>query len=184
MAAGVLAVLLLAAGAAVALVVSKATLSADSTALAKVGLPLGGGTIESVSVVTGPHSRPVQVSLRGHQLWPQGQITAGREVSIEVVVKRPGWASWLTGKTQRLQLTLTTPKATVRHRYLTVRNSAPLRVGFTQPVATVFYGSSSSDLKTRLLDGTQGKVTLPKGARQGPCGSRPSRARGRPQSRS
>jgi hypothetical protein len=56
----VLAVLLLAAGAAVALVVSKASLSADSTALAKVGLPLGGGTVESVSVVTGPHSRPVR----------------------------------------------------------------------------------------------------------------------------
>ena len=163
-AAGVLAVLLLAAGAAVALVISKATLSTDSTALAKVGLPLGGGTIESVSVVTGPHSRPVQVNLKGHELWPQGQITAGRQVSIDVVVKRPGWASWLTGKTQHLHLTLTTPKATVRHRYLTVRNGAPLRVGFTQPVATVFYGSSASDLKTRLLDGTQGRVTLPKSA--------------------
>ncbi|HET7046858.1 MAG TPA: L,D-transpeptidase family protein [Solirubrobacteraceae bacterium] len=167
MAAIVLAVLLLAAGAAVALVISKATLSADSTALAKVGLPLGGGTIESVSVVTGPHSRPVQVNLKGHQLWPQAQIAAGQQVSVEVVVKRPGWVSWLTGKTQRLQLTLTTPKATVRHRYLTVRNSAPLRVGFTQPVATVFYGSSASGLKTRLLDGTQSRVTLPKGSEAG-----------------
>jgi hypothetical protein len=166
-AAVVLGVLLVAAGFAVALLVSKASLTADSTALAKVGLPLGGGTVESVSVVTGPHSRPVQVDLKGHQLWPHGQIAAGRQVSIDVVVKRPGWASWLTGKTQHLRLTLTTPQASVRHRYLTLSNGAPLRVGFTQPVATVFYGASADDLKTRLLNETQGRVTLPKGSDAG-----------------
>jgi peptidoglycan hydrolase-like protein with peptidoglycan-binding domain len=166
-AAGVLVVLLAVAGAAVALILSKPSLTTDSSALAKVGMPLGGGTIESVSVVTGPHSKPVQVNLKGHQLWPQGQIAAGEQVSIQVVIKRPGWASWLTGKTQRLTLNLTTPQASVRHRYLTVRNGAPLRVGFTQPVATVFYGSSANDLKTKLLDGTKGRVTLPKGAEAG-----------------
>ncbi|MGZ4184572.1 MAG: L,D-transpeptidase family protein [Solirubrobacteraceae bacterium] len=167
MAAAVLVVLLAVAGAAVALIVSKPSLTTDSSALAKVGLPLGGGTIESVSVVTGPHSRPIQVNLKGQQLWPQGQVAAGSKVSIDVVVKRPGWVSWLTGKTEHLKLTLTTPTATVRHRYLTLRSGAPLRVGFTQPVATVFYGSSVTGLKTRLLDGTQSRVTLPKGSEAG-----------------
>ncbi|MGZ4183041.1 MAG: hypothetical protein ACXVUL_20445, partial [Solirubrobacteraceae bacterium] len=109
-----LVVLLAVAGAAVALIVSKPSLTTDSSALAKVGLPLGGGTIESVSVVTGPHSRPIQVNLKGQQLWPQGQVAAGSKVSIDVVVKRPGWVSWLTGKTEHLKLTLTTPTATVR----------------------------------------------------------------------
>ena len=45
----------------VALTSAKASLTADSMAIAKVGMPLGGGTIESVSVVTGPHSQPVPV---------------------------------------------------------------------------------------------------------------------------
>jgi peptidoglycan hydrolase-like protein with peptidoglycan-binding domain len=166
-AAAVLVVLLGVAAAAVALIVSKPSLTTDSTALGKVGLPLGGGTIESVSVVTGPHSRPIQVNLKGHQLWPQGQVAAGSKVSIDVVIKRPGWVSWLTGKTEHLTLTLTTPTANVRHRYLTLKHGAPLRVGFTQPVATVFYGSSATDLKTRLLNATQRRVTLPKSADAG-----------------
>ena len=163
----VLAALLLAAGGAVALILSKPSLSADSTALAKVGLPLGGGQIESVSVVTGPHSQPVQIDLRGQQLWPQGHIRAGQQVSIEVVVKRPGWASWLTGKTKRLQLTLTTPTATLHQRYVTLKNGAPLRVGFNRPVSTISYGSSAGKLQTRRLGTPQSRVTLPRGAQAG-----------------
>ena len=93
MAAVVLVVLLAAGGMAVALILSKPSLSVDSSALAKVGMPLGGGTIESVSVVTGPHSRPVAVDLKGHQLWPSGRVAAGSRVTIQVVIKRPGWAS-------------------------------------------------------------------------------------------
>jgi lipoprotein-anchoring transpeptidase ErfK/SrfK len=163
----VLAAVLLAGGAAVALISSNASLSADSAALAKVGLPLGGGTIESVSVVTGPHSRPIQVDLRGRQLWPQGRIAAGRQVSVQVVVKRPGWVSWLTGKTQRLHLTLTTPSATIRHRYLTLRNGVPLRVGFSEPVSTISYGPSAGQMHARRLNGPESKVTLPRGAQAG-----------------
>ena len=94
-----LAVLLLVAGGAVAFVLVQGEPRRPiRPRSAKVGLPLGGGTIESVSVVTGPHSRPVQVDLRGHQLWPQGQIPAGSKVSIEVVVKRPGWVVLADGQ--------------------------------------------------------------------------------------
>src|SRR5205807_7437430 len=124
---------------------------------------LGGGTIESVSAVSGPHSRPVPVDLSGNQLWPRGHIAAGSKVSIEVVVRRPGWASWLTGKTQRLQLTLRTPTATLRHRYVTLRKHAPLRVGFSQPVSMISYGASAGHLQTRRLADAQSRVTLPKG---------------------
>ena len=163
----VLVVVLLAAGAAVALISSKPSLSADPSALAKIGLPLGGGTIESVNVVTGPHSRPIPVDLKGKQVWPTGTITAGEQVTIQVVVKRPGWNSWLTGKTKTLQLTLKTPTAGLRHRYLTLRNGAPLRVAFKQPVAAVAYGQSATQLARHVLGGPHSSVTLPRSSQAG-----------------
>jgi peptidoglycan hydrolase-like protein with peptidoglycan-binding domain len=167
--AGVVLVALLAvAGAAVALILSKPSLTADSSALAKLGLPLGGGTVQSVSAVAGPHSRPVPVDLKGNQLWPQGRIAAGTQVSIQVIVKRPGWASWLTGKTERLVLTLTTPTATVRHRYVTLRKDQPLRIGFTHPVASVSYGPNAGQLQTRRFNDPKRRVTIPGDA---PAGS-------------
>src|SRR5436309_11524951 len=85
---------LLATAAALAFVSAQGTLSSDSSALAKIGLPLGGGKIESVSVVGGSHAQPVAVQLRGNRIWPRGRIPAGRQLSIEVVVKRPGWIAW------------------------------------------------------------------------------------------
>ena len=45
----------------VLLLSSGASVSSDDSALAHVGMPLGGGKIESVKVVTGPHSTPVAV---------------------------------------------------------------------------------------------------------------------------
>jgi L,D-transpeptidase catalytic domain/Putative peptidoglycan binding domain len=163
----VLVAVLLAAGAAVALISSKPSLSADPSALAKVGLPLGGGTIESVNVVTGPHSRPVPVDLKGQQVWPTGTVAAGKQVTVQVVVKRPGWNSWLTGKTKTLQLTIKTPTAGLRHRYLTLRNGVPLRVAFKQPVAVVSYGQSATQLARHVLGGQQSSVKLPRSSQAG-----------------
>jgi hypothetical protein len=88
-----------------------ASLTPDSNAIAKVGMPLGGGTIESVTVVTGPHSQRVPVEMRGDQIWPSKLIPADQKLTVDVVVKRPGWISWLAGSKQKLQLTLTTPVA-------------------------------------------------------------------------
>ena len=86
----VLLAILLIGGLAVVLVTSSSSLKQDSAALASVKLPLGGATIQSVSVVTGPHAKPVPIDLRGKQIWPQGRIPAGEKVSIRVVVKHPG----------------------------------------------------------------------------------------------
>src|SRR5437660_3142553 len=68
-------VAVLAAGA-VVLVSAKASLTPDSNALASVGMPLGGGKIESVTVRTGPHSERIPVELRGDQIWPKRLIHA------------------------------------------------------------------------------------------------------------
>jgi L,D-transpeptidase catalytic domain len=154
-------------GAAVALISSHPSLGNDSTALARVGLPLGGGTIESVNVVTGPHSRPVAVDLRWDQIWPQGQIPAHQRVTIQVVIKRPGWASWLTGKTERLQFTTMTPAASLGHRYLTLKDNAPVRVSFRHPVAVIAYGPSANQLHRQVLANPKKIVALPRTAQAG-----------------
>jgi L,D-transpeptidase catalytic domain len=158
---------LLVGGLAVALVTSHASLKADSTALANVSMPLGGGTIESVSVVTGPHAKPIAVEVRRRQIWPQGRIPAHEKVSIQVVVKHPGWNGWLTGKTEKLDLTMTTPSASLRHRYLTLNGNAPLRVTFKQPISMIAYGTSSGHLQRRELAHPLTAITLPRGAQAG-----------------
>src|SRR5262245_15518550 len=74
---------------------SNASLTADGAALAKVGMPLGGGKIESVTVI-GPKHKPIPVVVHGDEtIWPKGTIPAHTRVAITVVVKRPGWVAWL-----------------------------------------------------------------------------------------
>jgi hypothetical protein len=143
---------------------SRASLVSDPTALARIELPLGGGTVQSVIAVTGPHSRRVPVVLRGNVVWPKKKIWAGRTITIQVLVKRPGWISWLTGARQRLQLTVTTPVAALTHSYLTLAAHAPLRVSFSRPVSAIAYGSSSRKLIKRVLTAPTREVTLQKNA--------------------
>jgi peptidoglycan hydrolase-like protein with peptidoglycan-binding domain len=147
---------------------SKASLVPDSQALARIEMPTGGGTVQSVIAVTGPHSRRVPVVLRGNVVWPQKKIWAGRTLTIQVVVRRPGWISWLTGKQQRLQLTVTTPAAHLAHSYVTVAAHAPLRISFSQPVSAIAYGSSPSKLVRHVLPTPSRTVTL---QRSGVAGS-------------
>jgi hypothetical protein len=155
------------AAAAILLVTSKARILADPVALAKVDLPLGGGMIQSVSVVSGPHSSPIPVGIRGNQIWPSHVIPAGEQVSIEVVVKRPSSIGWLTGATKRLDLTLTTPATRLQQQYMTVSGKQPLTVRFTQPVVSYAYGQPGQ-LQRHALRSPQQTVILPRSA---PAGS-------------
>ena len=91
-----------------------ASLGSDPEALARISMPLGGGKITRVSVVTGPHSRSVPVELRGNQIWPRKLIPAHQLLTIDVSVKRPGWIAWLAGKTQHLHMNLMTPSVSLR----------------------------------------------------------------------
>jgi peptidoglycan hydrolase-like protein with peptidoglycan-binding domain len=164
---GLLVVVVLAiAGAAVMLITSKPSLSADPVALARVDLPLGGGRIQSVSVVAGPTSKPVPVEVRGRQIWPRHTIRAGERLSIEVVVRRPSSIAWLTGSTHRLQLNLTAPGAALRTQYTTVQGQAPLRVRFSVPVSAYAYGAPGR-LQHRTLSTPQDTVEVPRSAAAG-----------------
>jgi lipoprotein-anchoring transpeptidase ErfK/SrfK len=162
----VVAVVLVVAGVLVLFASSGASLSSDSQALAKIDMPLGGGSVQSVSAVTGPHSQKVPVELRGNQIWPTGLIPAGESISIDVVVKRAGWISWLSGKTQHLALTVTAPTAHLQQHYITV-SSGPLKLQFQDPVAAVASGPSPTQLTRRVLPQPSNQVTLDRTAAAG-----------------
>jgi hypothetical protein len=152
--------------AAMLLLSARASLTTDTYALAKVGLPLGGGKIENVSVTTGPHAQRIPVDVRGGRLWPRGTIRAHELVTIDVTVKRPGWVSWLTGRTEHLRLSLRAPVAALRSHYLTLRTGAPLRLQFDRPVRSFAYGPPGQ-LHHRTLARAVATITLPRTAEAG-----------------
>jgi hypothetical protein len=155
----VLLALIVVVGGGIVLVTSRAKLTPDSSALATVTLPRGGGTIESVSARTGPHSRSIPVELRGHKIWPKGRLPAHQLVSIDVVVKRPGWIAWIAGKTQTLHLQLMTPTTKLKQHFLTLRSGAPLRLSFKTPIRVISYGTPGH-LQRRVLGSPQSEITL------------------------
>ena len=160
-------VLVVAAGA-IVVASASATLSADPSALARVGMPLGGGRIESVSVLGGRTTHAVPVVVRGDRDLAGGaKIPAGESLSIQVVVKRPGWISWLSGKQDRVHLSLVAPAAAPTQTYLTLGHDRPLRLAFDRPVAAVLFGTSATQLKRELLASPSTEVTLPRTASAG-----------------
>jgi len=156
-----LAILLAAAAVLAYAATSQPTLSADPLALAQLGLPFGGGSVERVTVVGGREQQLVPVKLRQGQIWPTGLLDVHERIAIDVTVKRPGWISWLSGDTQRVRLTLFTPSARLRAQYVTVRSGQPLRLSFAQPVRVLEYGSTAEHLSRRVLSSPTGSVSLP-----------------------
>lgn len=140
---------------------SSASLSADPSALARVGMPLGGGKIESVLVTGGRTNNLIPVEVRGNRIWPRRTIPAGESVSIAAVIKRPGWNAWFAGKTDRVHLTLTTPGAAPRQTYLTLRQGEPLTLTFDHPVVAVAYGPSATQLTRLPLTSSSAEVRIP-----------------------
>jgi peptidoglycan hydrolase-like protein with peptidoglycan-binding domain len=163
----ILAVLAVLAAGALIVSSSQASLTPDSSAIAKLGMPLGGGSVQSMAVVAGPSQAPVPIVIRGDRIWPLKRIAAGTKVTIYVVVKRPGWIAWLAGETQKLQLTMTTPVASLRSHYLTVGAHQPLLLHFKQPIWVYSYGPSGH-LRRHVLATPQSVVPLP---RNGAAGS-------------
>ncbi len=155
-------VLVLAALAAGAIILrgSHASIHPDGDALARITLPLGGGRIENLSAVTGPHSTPVPVALRGGRVWPTGTIPAGERIEIDLVVRRPGGVAWLTGARQHLQLSVQAPVAALSAQYVTLKPGQPLEVSFAEPVSEVSYGAPGH-LERAALGAGERVVTLP-----------------------
>jgi peptidoglycan hydrolase-like protein with peptidoglycan-binding domain len=162
----VLVAVLVAAG--ILLTSSKPGLATDPSAIAKVTLPLGGGTIESVSAVTGPNAKPVPVVLRNDRIYPRKLLPAGERLNVQVVVARPGWISWLSGGRQRLSLNVTTPVASLRSHYVTVGKGSQVSFQFASPVSEYAYGPSPGQTRRQVLSRPTATVSIPRSA---PAGS-------------
>ena len=140
---------------------AKASLTADDVAIATIGMPLGGGSIQSINVVTGPHSQAVPVKITKGKIYPTKLIPANAKLQIQVTVKRPGWISWLAGATQKLQLTVTAPVASLRSHYITVRKGGDLRVHFKAPISAYTFGTSPNHMRRTVLPRPSDTITLP-----------------------
>jgi hypothetical protein len=157
----VLVVLVVLGALALVLVSAKASLEADSNGIAKVGMPLGGAKIVSVSVIGGREQKLVPVKVVGSEIVAKQPVPAGETLKVRVVIKRPGWISWLAGKTQTLTLVYTTPTASSKTHYLTLHKGSPLTMRFKSPVEAYEYGASPKKLTRKVLSSPSTSVTLP-----------------------
>ncbi len=122
------------------LTLSGVTLASDPSALAHVSVQPFGGTIEHVQAF-GPSGHRLTLAIHDGRLTPLERLTPGEQVSVDVVVRRPGWLGWALGGQRSERLTLSAPVAQIRERWLTVTRGAAVRVSFDQPVSAVAYGS-------------------------------------------
>src|SRR5205814_6793261 len=65
-------------------------ISEDATALARVEVQPFGGRLERVRGF-GPDGRRIPLAVRDGRLTPRMRLTPGEPVSVDVVVRRPGW---------------------------------------------------------------------------------------------
>jgi hypothetical protein len=158
-------VLVLLAFAALAFVWSRPSIVADAAALARVQEPLTKGTIESVRA-TGPHGRAIPLAVSDGRLWPLRPLAPGESISVEVVLRRPGWIAWLAGSRDTQRVRLRTPSALLRERYVTLAAGAPLQLAFDQPVRTLAYGAPEH-LRRRVLAQARSQITLARGGEAG-----------------
>ena len=86
-----------------------ARLGSTDAALAVVSLPGYAGRVEAVDVHAA-NGATVPVQLQGDQVWPVRRLAVGQPLTVEVTVRRPSWAGWLVGRTERRTFTIETPQ--------------------------------------------------------------------------
>jgi peptidoglycan hydrolase-like protein with peptidoglycan-binding domain len=161
-------VLIVLAAFAVVLMTAKASLQPTDDALAKIGMPLGGGKIVSVSVIGGREQKLVPVTVKGDpEIVAKEPVPADEQLKIRVVIKRPGWVSWLSGKTETLTLKYTTPTASTRTHFITLGKGAPLKLHFKAPIEAYEYGTTAHNLKRTVLHKPSSVVTVPHSGQAG-----------------
>jgi peptidoglycan hydrolase-like protein with peptidoglycan-binding domain len=168
-AAGSLLVVVTLAVAAMMVASSKARFVSSPMALSRLDMPLGGGTVERVVATIGlgttdapQTTHPIKLHLKRDRIvYPAVRVAAGQRVTLTATVKRPGWISWLSGKSQTLTRTIIVPRTRVGTRFVTLTKSGALRVRFSTPVRTVTYGPSAGRLRRYTLAHPRTAVVLP-----------------------
>ena len=104
-------------------------LGVSEQALARIVLPAFAGRVTAVEVVS-PSGERLAVGLRERSLWPQQRtLAAGERLTVVVSVRRPGWAGWLVGRTQRRRFTVVTPTVHLLGRWLQMKTGSPVTGG-------------------------------------------------------
>jgi peptidoglycan hydrolase-like protein with peptidoglycan-binding domain len=120
---------------------SSAKLSDGNAGLVVLHSPFGGAKVVSLEayIGSGHEGRAVRVQIEHGQVFPVGHVRAGEKITVVAVFRRPGWLSWLTGKTEQLHTTVMTPSTRLLTPYLTVADKlkpgaqAPVR--FSEPIS-------------------------------------------------
>jgi hypothetical protein len=144
---------------------SGASLAGDATALARVSVQPFGGTLVRASAF-GAGGRAIPLAVHAGRLTPRTRLSPGERVSVDVVVRRPGWLAWAFGRERRERLTLRAPVAHLTERWLTVRAGSSVRLDFDRPVSAVAYGSGGR-LTRQALHAPRRSITLPRRAAAG-----------------
>ena len=152
-------VVVIAAAVVIVTVWSGATLSADATALAKLKLQPFAGTLVRAEAFA-PDGSAIPLRRDGGLLTPLEQVTPGEPITVDVVIRRPGWLSWALGRTEDERLSVRAPVARARDPWLTVAPGAPVRVSFEQPVSALSYAVSGQPAVRLALAGPMRTVTL------------------------
>ena len=143
--ASVAAAVLLGALAATRLLWPEVRLGNSGAALAKLDLPDFAGHIEAVRVGSSQGSS-LPVALRDGELWPLLKVRADQRLTVSVTVRRPSWAAWLVGRTERRTFTVVTPDEQLSERWLHVPSGSAVTISFDTPVAEVSLGGSVTSL--------------------------------------
>jgi len=145
---------------------ASASITSDPQALAALDLPLGSGTVATLSVVGGREQRLIRVLRKDGRIWPATRLRPGERVTIVAVIRHPGWISWLTGNTETVRTTLTTPSSSLVSHYLTVPPHGPLTLTFTTPVRLLETGQTGR-LTRRQFAQPRSRIELTRSAAAG-----------------
>jgi L,D-transpeptidase catalytic domain len=119
-----------------------ARLGASGGALARIAVSGLAGRVVAVDV-SSADGRRVPVRLRQGALVPRHRLGSGDRLTVNVTVRRPGWAGWLVGSTERSRFAIETPSAHLLGRWLQVKVGAPVTVAFDRPVSLVSLGQAA-----------------------------------------
>ena len=152
---------------AVVVTTSKASIAPSSQALATLKMPLGGAKVTRLAATVGREVKDLPVKLVGDEVYPTVKVATGQPVTIIATVSRPGWNSWLAGKSAQVKLRVTTPKARLVNDYVTVKKGERMQLHFTAAVSTFGYAQLGSATRSRSLAAPARTVALTPSASAG-----------------
>jgi peptidoglycan hydrolase-like protein with peptidoglycan-binding domain len=108
----------------------------DPEALARIAEPGYAGHVSQVVVRRADGSK-VPVDVRDGKLWPGKQLRVGEKLTVEVTVRRPGWAGWLVGDSASATRIVRTPSTRLTGRWLELDRGEPVFARFATPVRKI-----------------------------------------------